>query len=127
MPISDWSSDVCSSDLVAHPAAGLAAQQLADQALADAAAASLRMYCDLPHEEGIRLLRRQIAGDPSDRPAVDLGEGAGAGEVRALQQVAVEGVVVQRRDAADQGPDACAISLVRRSVVDGGAARKSVV
>src|SRR3546814_1414496 len=34
---------------VAHPAAGLAAQQLADQALADAAAASLRMYCDLPH------------------------------------------------------------------------------
>src|SRR3546814_7880034 len=80
------------------------------------------MYCDLPHEEGIRLLRRQIAGDPSDRPAVDLGEGAGAGEVRALQQVAVEGVVVQRRDAADQGPDACAIRLARRSVVDGGAA-----
>src|SRR3546814_937614 len=102
MRISDWSSDVCSSDLgcpvvardgavdVAHPAAGLAAQQLADQALADAAAASLRMYCDLPHEEGIRLLRRQIAGDPSDRPAVDLSEGAGAGEVRALQPVAVD-------------------------------------
>src|SRR3546814_18367699 len=80
------------------------------------------MYCDLPHEEGIRLLRRQIAGDPSDRPAVDLGAGAGAGEVRALQQVAVEGVVVQRRDAADQGPDACAIRLARRSVVDGAAA-----
>src|SRR3546814_19970082 len=116
MRISDWSSDVCSSDLgcpvvardgavdVAHPASGLAAQQLADQALADSAAASLRMYFDLPHEEGIRLLRRQIAGHPYDRTAVDLGGGARAGDVRALQPVDLHGVFVPHRNAAVPGP-----------------------
>src|SRR3546814_5726511 len=110
---------------MAHPMAGVALQQLVDEPPPHAATAGLRMHRDLPDEQGVGLFRRQIARNPAERPSGKFRKGAGVGEMRALQQVAIQRVVIERLNAADESPDRWTVCLLRAAIMDLSAALRA--
>lgn len=84
-----------------------------DHAAGEMLAASFRRDRDLPDEEGIRVGRRSIAGDPADRLPILFGKDAMIGEMLALQEIAVRRVLIERRTCRDQRRNRRAVSSAR--------------
>src|SRR3546814_18105451 len=103
---------------MAHPMAGVALQQLVDQPPSHAATAGLRMHRDLPDEQGVGLFRRQIARNPAERPSGKLPKGGGVGEMRAMQQVAIQRIVIERLNAEVESTNRCDASLCKAALLD---------
>ena len=88
------------------------------EALADALPLLSRVDGDLPDEQRIVVFRRAVTRDPANAVVIRLGDGAGICEMSALQQIAVERVVIERTDIADQPIDCHAIGFGRTPELD---------
>src|SRR3546814_10001324 len=68
----------------------------------------------LPDEKGPRVGRRAVPGHPTDDPAPRFRDDAMVGEMRALDQVAIGGIAIERRAARDQRGDRRPVTGVGR-------------
>ncbi len=64
---------------------------------------------DLPYKEAFRLGRRAVSRNPTRHGAIAFGDHAAVGEMRALQQVAVGRIGVERWTLRDQRRDGRAV------------------
>jgi len=80
--------------------------------------ARLRRYSHLPDKDLLWRARRPISGDPSDHLSVALGQHACVREMRALQQIAIGGIDVERRAVRDQRGDLWSVRRYWRTQVN---------
>src|SRR5690606_20527314 len=73
----------------------------------DAVALEPRVDSHLPDEDGGGVIRQEIAGNPADGCAAGqwLGNDAGAREMVTLEEVAIQGILVERLAGTDQASD----------------------
>ncbi len=85
--------------------AGGPAQNFRDHRLGETAAPGRGVDCDLPDEKMIGLAGDDVSGSPARDAAPNFGDNAGLREVAALQQVAIERILVERRTGGDKVVD----------------------
>jgi len=96
--------------------------QLIKHPSAEALSACPRRYGDLPDEELAGSLGRTKPGNPTGKFEAAFGDNARLREVRALQEVAVRGIRVERRGGRNEPRDGGAVRGTRPAECDGAAA-----
>ena len=76
-----------------------------EHAAAETGSARVRGNGDLPDKKFVLLVGRAKAGNPPRQTSTAFGEDAGFGEIAALEEVAIEGVGIQRWAGGNQPSD----------------------
>lgn len=93
-------------------AAGLPGQNIGNELPSQPLSLPRNAHAYLPDKQGGLLVRGDVAGHPAKDLVVAFSDGAGGCEMAALQQIAVERVVVQPWCLADHLPHAHAVAFV---------------